>query len=241
MTKEALMTYFRPAEERGKANFGWLDSSHTFSFGSYYDPKHMGFGALRVINDDRVAPGGGFPPHGHQDMEIISVVLDGGLAHKDSMGNGSTIEPGDIQRMSAGTGVRHSEFNASDSDPVHFLQIWVLPDEAGLEPGYEEKRFAREEKLNQLRLVVSKGGDAGSIRINSDINLYQSILEDGGSLRHETQVPRKVWIQVIGGALTVGDTTLADGDGLGLEAVASLDLAASGETEFLLFELDPAA
>ncbi len=234
------MTYKRPAAERGNANFGWLDSQHTFSFGSYYDPRHMGFGSLRVINDDRVAPGGGFPPHGHQDMEIISVVLEGGLAHEDSMGNGSTIVPGDVQLMSAGTGVRHSEFNASDEEPVHFLQIWIMPEENGVEPGYAQKHFSREDKLGQLRLVASGDGRDGSLKLNQDVNLFQSVLEAGTAVEHETAEARKVWVHVIDGEVVVNGETLASGDGLGLESVDRLSIEAANEAEFLMFEMESA-
>lgn len=234
------MMYRRPAAERGNANFGWLDSHHTFSFGSYYDPQHMGFGVLRVINDDRVAPGAGFPPHGHQNMEIISVVLEGGLAHKDSMGNGSTIVPGDIQRMSAGTGVRHSEFNASDEEPVHFLQIWVLPDADGYAPGYEEKHFSRDEKLGQLRLVASRDGREGSLSLNQDLNLYQSILTAGDRVSLETDSTRRFWVHVVAGDVSVNGEMLTAGDGLGLDQPEQLSISAAGEAEFLLFEMDAA-
>ncbi len=231
------MNYYRPATERGGANFGWLDSKHTFSFGSYYDPRHMGFGPLRVINDDRVAPGGGFPTHGHSDMEIISVVLEGGLAHKDSMGNGSTIVPGDVQRMSAGTGVRHSEFNASDVDPVHFLQIWIQPRAEGLAPGYEQKHFPRETKLGQLRLLASGDGRDDSLVLNQDASLFSSVLEAGTSLVHTIDTSARVWIQMVSGDMTVNGQRLAEGDGLGLEQAATLEFLATTESEFLVFEL----
>jgi redox-sensitive bicupin YhaK (pirin superfamily) len=232
------MNYIRPAAERGSANFGWLDSKHTFSFGNYYDPNHMGFSTLRVINDDRVAPGGGFPPHGHRDMEIISVVLQGCLAHKDSMGNGSTIVPGDVQRMSAGTGIRHSEYNGSDSDPVHFLQIWILPGEEGIEPGYEQKHFSRDHKLGKSRLIASRDGREGSLTINQDANLYNSILPAGQSLTHIVHGPRQVWIHTVSGELTANGTLLQSGDGLGLVAPRTIELSASSETELLIFELE---
>ena len=171
------MLTLRRAEERGRANLGWLDSRHSFSFGHYYDPEHMGFGPLRVINDDRVAPGGGFPTHPHGDMEIVSYVLEGGLAHKDSLGTGSVIRPGDVQRMSAGSGIRHSEFNASKTEPVHFLQIWIVPERQGLEPGYEQKTFSAEEKRGKLRLVGSRDGREGSVTIHQDVDLYATLLE----------------------------------------------------------------
>lgn len=234
------MNYYRPAAERGRANFGWLDSKHTFSFGSYYDPRHMGFGALRVINDDRVAPGGGFPTHGHSNMEIISVVLSGGLSHKDSMGNGSTIVPGDVQRMSAGTGIRHSEFNASDTDPVHFLQIWIEPRADGLAPGYEQKHFNREEKLDRLRLLVSADGRDNSLVLNQDASLYGAVLTGGSTLTHRVAADTRVWIHVTSGDITVNDQRLVEGDGLGVEDSAALQFTAAVESEFLVFELGEA-
>ncbi|MCS6813852.1 MAG: pirin family protein, partial [Cyanobacteria bacterium] len=172
------MITIRSAHDRGVANFGWLDSRHTFSFGNYYDPNHMGFATLRVINEDKVAPGQGFDTHGHRDMEIISYVLAGRLEHKDSIGTGSVIRPGDVQRMSAGTGILHSEFNASQTEPVHFLQIWILPEQRGIQPGYEQKTFTDEEKQGQLRLVGSRDGRDGSITIHQDVNLYASLLTD---------------------------------------------------------------
>src|SRR5580692_9124694 len=176
---EDPMIAVRPAAERGTANFGWLDSRHTFSFGHYYDANHMGFGALRVINEDRVTPGRGFDTHGHQDMEIVSYVLEGALEHKDSIGTGSVIRPGDVQRMSAGTGVRHSEFNGSRTEPVHFLQIWIIPDRRGHEPGYEQKTFAESERRGQLRLVASRDGRAGTVTLHQDVALYVGLLDEG--------------------------------------------------------------
>ena len=167
-----MQSIIRRSEERGTANFGWLDSKHSFSFGGYYDPRHMGFGPLRVINEDRVAPGGGFPTHPHRDMEIISYVLDGALAHRDSTGTSSVIRPGDVQRMSAGTGVRHSEYNASETEPVHFLQIWIIPERQGLKPSYEQKYFPAAEKRGKLRLVGSQDGRDGSVTIHQDVDLY---------------------------------------------------------------------
>src|SRR6185295_11578121 len=182
--KEHPMITVRPAEQRGIANFGWLDSRHSFSFGHYYDPKHMGFGPLRVINEDRVRPGGGFDTHGHSDMEIISYVLEGALEHKDSIGTGSVIRPGDVQRMSAGSGIRHSEYNHSKSEPVHFLQIWLLPNQEGLSPSYEQRNFADSEKRGRLRLVASRDGRDGSVLIHQDADIYASILGAGEAVSH---------------------------------------------------------
>ncbi|MEM9209695.1 MAG: pirin family protein [Pseudomonadota bacterium] len=231
------MIQIRKANERGKVNMGWLDSKHTFSFGHYFDPDHMGFGNLRVINEDRVQPGKGFGTHGHQDMEIISYVIDGALEHRDSLQNGSVIRPGDVQRMTAGTGVQHSEFNHSSDDLVHFLQIWILPERAGLEPGYEEKRFEREEKLDQLRLVGSRDGRDGSVTIHQDVDLYAGVLSAGTELTHVFTQGRKGWLQVVRGTVTIGGETLAAGDGA---AIADLDQAAilaDIEAEVLLFDM----
>ena len=187
----------RKAEDRGKATFGWLDSRHSFSFGSYFDPDHMGFGPLRVINEDRVEPGAGFDTHGHKDMEIISYVLDGALEHKDSLGTGSIIRPGDVQRMSAGTGVRHSEYNASDSDPVHFLQIWILPEKDGAEPGYEQKAFSDAEKEGKLRLVGSRDGRDGSVTIHQDVDLYASLLDGEDEIEFELYALHRLLIEIV--------------------------------------------
>jgi redox-sensitive bicupin YhaK (pirin superfamily) len=231
------MIAIRHAEDRGLANFGWLDSRHTFSFGHYYDPKFMGFGPLRVINEDRVQPGQGFDTHGHSDMEIISYVLDGALEHKDSMGNGSIIRPGDVQRMSAGTGVRHSEFNASDTDPVHFLQIWILPEKQGLEPGYEQKYFSADEKRGQLRLVGSRDGRDGSVTIHQDANLYAAVLGDGDTVSHELAEGRKGWVQVAKGSAMLDEQQLYPGDGVAIEGPATIRLTGSSDAEVLLFDM----
>jgi hypothetical protein len=197
------MLHLRLADERGRAEFGWLSSRHSFSFGEYYDRKHMGFGPLRVINEDRVQPGQGFGTHGHRDMEIISYVLDGALEHKDSLGNGSVLRPGDIQRMSAGTGVQHSEFNHSSSELVHFLQIWIIPDEHELEPGYAEKTIPQDEIHGRLRLLVSRDGRDGSISIHQDADLYASILKSGEDVLHEFAPGRLGWIQVARGNVSL--------------------------------------
>jgi redox-sensitive bicupin YhaK (pirin superfamily) len=229
----------RKANERGRANLGWLDSHHTFSFGHYYDPAHMGFGPLRVINDDRVAPAGGFPTHPHSDMEIVSYVLEGGLEHKDSLGTGSVIRPGDVQRMSAGTGIRHSEFNASRTEPVHFLQIWIVPERRGLKPGYEQKTFTPEEKRGRLRLVGSRDGRDGSVTIHRDVDLYATLLGRGESVSHDLASGRIAWVQVAGGSAEINGTPLTAGDGVAIEDVGTLTLTGADEAEILVFDMAP--
>lgn len=229
----------RSSEDRGKANFGWLDSRHTFSFGHYYDPKHMGFGPLRVINEDRVAPGGGFPTHPHADMEIISYVLEGALAHKDSLSTGSEIRPGDVQRMSAGTGIRHSEFNSSAAEPVHFLQIWILPERKGLQPGYEQKRFSHDEKRCKLRLIGSRDGREGSVTIHQDVDLYATVLAPGEAVSHVLAMGRLAWVQLARGAITLNGAPLNAGDGMAIENVSELRLEAQEDSEILLFDMTP--
>lgn len=188
------MQTIRPSDERGHANFGWLDSRHSFSFGHYFDPEHMAFGALRVINEDRVDPGAGFDTHGHKDMEIISYVLDGALEHRDSIGTGSVIRPGDVQRMTAGTGIRHSEFNASKTEPVHILQIWIVPEEDGLAPGYEQIHVPDAEKQGKLRLIASRDGRDGTVTVRQDVDLYAALLSAGDDIRFEPRDGRRVWI-----------------------------------------------
>jgi redox-sensitive bicupin YhaK (pirin superfamily) len=231
------MLAIRHASERGHTNFGWLDSYHTFSFGSYYDPEHMGFSNLRVINDDTVSPGGGFATHGHNDMEIVSYVLEGALAHKDSMGNGSVIRPGDVQRMSAGTGVRHSEFNASNDEPVHFLQIWVLPERTGLEPSYEQRAFSDEEKRGRLRLIGSRDGRDGSVTIHQNLDLYATRLDEGDDAGHALAPGRKGWIHVAQGSALLNGNRLRAGDGVAVEGPASVALTGSSKAEVLLFDM----
>jgi len=225
------------SEDRGRTQIDWLDSQHTFSFGEYYDPQRMGFGPLRVINEDRVAPGGGFATHSHRDMEIISYVLEGGLQHKDSMGNGSVIRVGDVQHMSAGTGVRHSEFNASDAEPVHFLQIWILPEREGLPPRYNQKSFPAKEKTGRLRLVASLGGRDGSVAIQRDVDIYATILEPGGSVQHQLAEGRAAWAQVISGAVTINGERLEAGDGAGLLSYPEISIEAVEKAEALLFDM----
>ncbi|ODA66809.1 Quercetin 2,3-dioxygenase [Methyloligella halotolerans] len=234
------MLTLRRAEERGRAQFGWLDSRHSFSFGQYYDPKHMGFGPLRVINEDRVAPGGGFPAHPHSDMEIVTYVLSGALAHEDSLGTGSRIQAGDVQRMSAGTGIRHSEFNASDTDPVHFLQIWIMPERDGLEPGYEQKRFSDEEKRGRWSLVGSRDGRDGSLTIRQDVDLYASLLAEGESLSRNLAEGRRGWLQLARGTVQVNGEQLYPGDGVAFDTEGEITVTAtSDEAEFLFFDMTP--
>ncbi len=227
----------RRSEDRGRADFGWLNSRHTFSFGQYFDAKHMGFGPLRVINDDRVAAGGGFPTHPHADMEIISYVLDGALEHKDSLGTGSVIKPGDVQRMSAGTGIRHSEFNASKTEPVHFLQVWIMPERKGIAPSYEQKAFALSEKRGKLRLVGSRDGRDGSVTINRDVDMYATLLDDGKAVRHTLRSGRGAWVQVAQGSAVLNGETLKSGDGAAIETPGELTLQGVSGAEVLLFDM----
>ncbi|MBF2076071.1 MAG: pirin family protein [Synechococcales cyanobacterium C42_A2020_086] len=232
------MITIRPAHKRGMAYFGWLDSRHTFSFGEYFDPNHMGFAALRVINEDKVAPAQGFGTHGHRDMEIISYVLDGALEHKDSIGTGSVIRPGDVQRMSAGTGIMHSEYNASQNDPVHFLQIWILPEKKGIEPSYEQKAFTETEKRGQLRLVGSRNGRDGSITIHQDVDLYATLLHEGETVNHTLDQGRVAWLQVARGAVQLNDQTLTAGDGAAISNESLITLRGTDkDAEVLLFDM----
>ena len=231
------MIKVRKANERGAVNLGWLDSKHSFSFGDYYDPEHMGFGSLRVINDDTVQPGQGFGTHPHRDMEIISYVIDGALEHKDSMGNGAVMRSGEVQRMTAGTGVTHSEFNHSKEDLVHFLQIWILPDAQSLAPGYEQKNFSVEDKTNRLRLVASRDGADGSVTIHQDMRIYASVLTPGTSLTHALSEERQAWVQVASGDVTVAGELLSSGDGIAVADIDKIDVTASTESEILLFDM----
>jgi redox-sensitive bicupin YhaK (pirin superfamily) len=232
------MITVRSASERGSANLGWLDSRHTFSFGDYYDPKHMGFGPLRVVNEDRVRAGAGFNTHGHQDMEIISYVLEGALEHNDSIGNGSVIRPGDVQIMSAGTGIRHSEFNHSKAEPVHFLQIWVLPDQLGIPPRYDQKTFPASEKYGRLRLIGSPTGRRDSIVINQDVEIYDALLDASASVTHSLAPGRKSWVQVVRGAVDVNGKVANAGDGVAVEDEKNLIVTSrQNGSEILLFDL----
>lgn len=231
------MLNLRKAGDRGHANHGWLNSHHTFSFADYYDPAHMGFGNLRVINDDTVAPGKGFGTHPHRDMEIISYVLDGALEHKDSMGNGSVMRPGDVQRMSAGTGVTHSEFNHSPSEPVHFLQIWVLPDARGHQPGYEQKHFGAEDKRGRLRLVASNTGREGSVSLNQDVDLYAGLLDGDESATLELRPGREGWVHVARGGVTLNGQALGAGDGVAVSEPGTLAFSGGRDAEVLVFDM----
>lgn len=231
------MLTIRKAEERGHADHGWLDTNHTFSFANYYDPQYMGFRSLRVINEDRVLGGAGFPTHGHRDMEIITYVLDGALEHKDSLGTGSIIKPGDVQRMSAGTGIRHSEYNPSQTEPLHLLQIWILPNQERLTPSYEQKTFSQAEKQGKLRLVASPEGREGSVTVHQDVNLYAAVLEKGDRISYTLQPNRHVWLQVAKGNAILNDYPLKAGDGVAISDTEQLEIGTDSQGEILLFDL----
>ncbi len=231
------MISIRQAKQRGHFDHGWLNTYHTFSFDQYYDPRYMGFRNLRVINEDFVASGRGFPTHGHRDMEIITYILEGALKHEDSMGNGSVIRPGDVQRMTAGTGVRHSEKNASDTERVHLLQIWILPNTVGLEPGYEQKAFTEDERRGQLRLIASEDGRDGSVQLNQDVSLFASILPAGDEVQHTMDERRYAWIQVARGSIAVNGENAEQGDGVIVVGESNLKIKAQDDTEILLFDL----
>jgi redox-sensitive bicupin YhaK (pirin superfamily) len=231
------MILVRKSHDRGHADHGWLDSHFTFSFADYYDPQHVQFRTLRVMNDDRIAGGGGFPTHPHRDMEIVTYVLEGALAHKDSMGNGSVIKPGDVQYMSAGTGVAHSEFNASDSDTAHLYQIWMFPDRRGYKPVYDQKHFTDADKRGKLRLVVSPDGRDGSVEIRQDNELYATVLAPGESVEHALKPDRHAYVQVVRGSVTLNGAQLDAGDGAAVSAEKSLQLTGVNDAEVLLFDL----
>ena len=239
------MIAVRRSQERGHAQYDWLDTYHTFSFDTYYDPRFMGFRSLRVINEDRVAPGGGFPTHPHRDMEIITYVLEGALQHRDSLGTGSIIRPGDSQRMTAGRGIRHSEANASQTDPVHLLQIWILPDEKGLEPGYEQKTFPAEEKQGRLRLIAAPAsrprpagyGQTEAVLVHQDVFLYVTSLQPGEEVEHTLAFGRHAWVQVARGAVEVNGTRLSQGDGAAVSDESKLTIRALENSEVLVFDL----
>ena len=232
------MLIVRKSDERGTADLGWLYSRHTFSFSDYYDPQHMGFGPLRVINEDRVSPAQGFGTHGHQDMEIISYVLEGALEHKDSIGTGSVIRPGDVQVMSAGTGIRHSEFNHSKTEPVHFLQIWIVPDREGIAPRYDQKRFPDNEKRGRLRLVGSTDGRDGSIVIHQDVQFFAAVLNTGEQVTHALPAGRRAWLQVVRGAVETNGQRIDAGDSAAVDDEAALTVTArNDDAEILVFDL----
>jgi len=231
------MISVRPGHERGHAHHGWLDTYHTFSFAEYHDPRYTGFRSLRVINEDRVEPGAGFGTHSHRDMEILTYVLEGSLAHKDSMGNGSVIRPGDVQRMTAGTGVSHSEYNQSQVDPVHLLQIWILPERKGLEPGYEQRSFPARERQGRLRLIAARDGRDGAVTIHQDVNLLAGLLESGQKITHRLRRGRHAWVQVARGVVWLNGILLKAGDGAAVSEEEELGVSADEPSELLLFDL----
>lgn len=231
------MIHLRKSEDRGRADHGWLDTRHTFSFADYHDPHYMGFRSLRVINEDRVKPGEGFGTHPHHDMEILSVVLEGALEHKDNMGTSSVIRPGEIQRMTAGSGVLHSEFNPSKKDPVHFLQIWIVPEKRGLKPGYEQKLFPEAERRNALRLVAAPDRRDGSLAIHQDAELYATLIDGGRTVRHPLESGRHAWVQVTRGAVELNGRPMKAGDGAAVSGEPAVELAAAADSEVLLFDL----
>ena len=231
------MLHLRKAGDRGPTNLGWLDSRHTFSFGHYYDPRFSGFRALLVINEDRVAPGAGFPPHPHSDMEILSYVVAGALEHRDSLGTGSVIRPGELQRMSAGTGIRHSEHNASKTEPVHFLQIWITPERNGLAPSYEQKRLPPRDGGSRLDLIGSRDGRGGSVTIHQDVDLYRATVRAGDTLSLDIRDGRGAWVQAVAGRATVSGTSVSQGDGLALTSEDEVRVTAEEDAELLIFDL----
>jgi len=231
------MMKIRRSHERGHADHGWLDTRFTFSFADYFDPEHVQFRTLRVMNDDRVAGGGGFPTHPHRDMEIVTYVLEGALEHRDSMGNGSIIKPGDVQYMSAGSGVTHSEFNASETEPVHLYQIWMFPEKKGLKPQYDQKNFSAAEKRGKLRLVASPDGRDGSVKIRQDNDLYVTVLGSGESVKHHLESDRHAYVQVARGSVKLNGEKLEAGDGVALSEEASIELTGVNDAEVLLFDL----
>jgi quercetin 2,3-dioxygenase len=231
------MITVRPSAERGATRIDWLDSKHSFSFAEYHDPAHMGFRALRVINDDRIAAGAGFPTHGHRDMEILTYVLDGALEHRDSLGTGSVIRPGDVQIMSAGTGIHHSEFNPSKSDPLRLLQIWMIPERGGLKPRYDQKTFPAAERDGKLRLVGARDGREGAVTIHQDIDLYTASLGSGQAVSHAMRPGRHVWIQMARGRASVNGKPVAEGDGVAITGESRVDIAGVDGAELLLFDL----
>jgi len=237
MSQNTVTHLIHDRNARGHTKIGWLDSYHTFSFGNFSDPNRMGFRTLRVINDDRVVPGAGFGTHGHRDMEILTYVLEGALEHKDSLGTGSVILPGEAQVMSAGTGITHSEYNHSKTEPVHFLQIWILPDKQGIKPRYEQKAFPIEEKRGKLRLIAAKDGRNGAVTINQDVDLYTSILEPGDVINYHVQPDRYAWLQIAQGIATLNGEELRAGDGVQISVEEQLEISTQVGAEILLFDL----
>ena len=231
------MITVRPSADRGHTNLGWLDSRHSFSFGQYYDPENMGFRSLRVINDDRVRGGGGFGTHPHRDMEILTYVLEGALVHRDSLGTGSVIRPGEVQRMTAGSGIAHSEYNHSDQEDVHLLQIWILPERAGIPPSYEQTAFPEAERRGRLRLVAAPDGRDGAVTIHQDAELYVAALAEGETVRHPLRNDRHAWVHIARGAATVNGHALREGDGAAVSNEEALEITGSGEAEVLVFDL----
>jgi hypothetical protein len=231
------MLTIRRAADRGRTHTGWLDSRHTFAFGDYYDPHFLGYRSLRVINDDRVAAGAGFGMHPHRDMEILTWVLSGALQHRDSLGSGSTIRPGDLQRMTAGTGIRHSEINPSETDPVHFLQVWIMPEKVGLQPSYEQKNFPADQRRGKLLPIAGPNGDGGAVTVRQDVNVFAALLEAGESVSYELPAGRHAWIHIATGAVSVNGQSLAAGDGASCSDAGSLQITANGPAEVLLFDL----
>jgi quercetin 2,3-dioxygenase len=237
MSQNTITHLIHDRNARGHAKMGWLDSYHTFSFGSFYDPNRMGFRSLRVINDDRIAPGAGFPAHSHRDMEILTYVLEGAVEHKDSLGTGSVIRPGDAQIMSAGTGISHSEFNPSPTEPLHLLQIWILPEREGLAPRYEQKAFPLEEKRGKLRLIAARDGRDGAVTIYQDVDLYTSVLESGDVVNHQVKSDRYAWLQVARGIVNLNGEELRAGDGVQINGEEQLEISTNIGGEILLFDL----
>lgn len=237
MSNNAMTHLIHARDARGTTQIGWLDSRHTFSFGNFYDPNRMGFQSLRVINDDRVAPGAGFATHGHKDMEILTYVLSGALEHKDSLGTGSVIRPGEAQIMSAGTGIMHSEYNHSKTEPVHFLQIWILPNQKGLAPRYEQKAFPIAERSGKLRLIAAKDGRDGAVTIHQDVDLYTSILSDDDVVNYQVQPHRHAWLQVAQGIVIINGEELRAGDGIQISGSEHLEITTNVGGEILLFDL----
>ncbi|AFZ27554.1 Pirin-related protein [Cylindrospermum stagnale PCC 7417] len=238
MSQQTTKTHLiHDRNNRGHAQIDWLDSYHTFSFSSFYDPNRMGFRSLRVINDDRIAPGAGFPTHGHRDMEILTYVLSGAVEHKDSLGTGSVIRPGDAQIMSAGTGIQHSEFNPSPTEPLHLLQIWILPDKQGITPRYEQKAFTPEEKRGKLRLIAAKDGRDGAVTIHQDVDLYASLLESGDVVNYHVPPHRYAWLQIAQGTANLNGEELRAGDGVQINGEEKLEISTNTSAEILLFDL----